>query len=158
MIRWKNEDFTREELMQLIPKQFYKILSNASIDEFKKLHKFKLNIDEQYPTEILLAFSYYETLTEKQRIGINYGINNISLSHLLNFIAMNNEKLLNYIEAVYDKDPTILDWLEYQIERIKLLIFSFDERIEAEKNGLRNQKTEKIGMVTEKVQKSGFPR
>jgi len=123
------DGFTNEELMALIPQQAYAIIGKATPEELAYYVKYNFNLDEQNKTELLLAFSYYETLDERKRNAIKYAIANMSVNYALNWIGQNNVKLLDAIESMFDKGMPVIDWFETQITRIKACLLTFDEML-----------------------------
>ena len=128
------EEFTKKELEAMIPDEAYQIIGRSTPEELETNVKFNLNVDEQYKSDILFAYSYYEALGERERLAVKYALSNLSLNYLLTWIGQNNEKLLDKIESMYDNDERVIQWLERQIDRIKAMILSFDQMLRKKEN------------------------
>lgn len=129
-------EFTESELKALIPQSAYKMFADMNPDEFEYLVKYNIDVDTHYKKEVLLAYSYYEAMNERERRATMYGLSNLTSSHLMNFIGQNNEKLLDRIEQLFDKGIPVIEYLERQIVRVQAMILVFDESLKRSNNNV----------------------
>ena len=115
---------------ELLPQYYFKALVNAKPDEIEKQIKFDLNLDEEYRFEVITAFSYYETLTNEEKVAVRKGLAEIKIADILTFIGQNNEILLDRIELLFDKNVPVIIWLTKQMNRGKAMILTFDQLIQ----------------------------
>jgi hypothetical protein len=113
----------------LLPQYYFKALIDAKPDDIEQQIKFDLNLDEEYKFEVITAFSYYETLSEEEKIAVRKGLAEVKIADILNFIGQNNEILLDRIELLFDKKVPVIIWLTNQMNRGKAMILTFDQLI-----------------------------
>ena len=114
---------------ELLPQYYFKALIDADPDEIEQQVKFNLNLDEEYKLEVITAFSYYETLSDEEKVAVRKGLAEVKISDILKFIGQNNEILLDRIELLFDKNVPVIIWLTNQMNRGKAMILTFDQLI-----------------------------
>jgi len=126
-------EFTEEEIKSVIPDRAYSVLTNLKPSELDYNFVHKINIDNSlYNADRLFAYSFYQSLTKRQRACALYAINNLTVGHLLHAIGMKNPELFDRIEQLDANGHEILDYLERQIEIMAATILSFDQQLESE--------------------------
>lgn len=88
-----------------------------------------LNIDETHNEEIIIAFSFYEIFSIKEREKVKEALNLLSIEEVLRMVLMNNEPLFETIETLKKSNVAVIEWIKFQIERAKKMIIVFDQLI-----------------------------
>lgn len=86
-----------------------------------------LNIDETHKTEVIVAFSYYEAFSAKEREKVKEALNLLSIEEVLRVVLMNNEPLFETIETLKQSNIAVIEWIKFQIERGKKMLDVFDQ-------------------------------
>jgi len=106
----------------------YYVAQLASIPpaEVAALVTSRANLDECFPGEINVAFGYYQALDPAERAMIKEKVANLTLRDVLETIATYNEALLATIEHLHDQGLPVIEYLDTQLARAKLLPTVFD--------------------------------
>ncbi len=114
--------------MGLIPDTILMELLNIPVNDLTHLVLENKSIDQYREKEINVAYGYYQTMTETEKLQVKQEVGSITIENVLCYIAEHNPTLFDNIERL-SASTRILDWLHIQIARVQQIPRAFDEQL-----------------------------
>ena len=116
-------------IISILPQQFITMAISTDFNTLLNLVQQKVNLDEKYHDELIVAYSYYETLSQSERSRILTELNNIKIDDILTYVYMRNVDLFSQIEQYTESNNSIILYLQNQLQRIKCAIVVFESML-----------------------------
>lgn len=101
-------------------------LSTLDIEDVQKLITSGRDLDQEFTDDITIAYGYYEGLTPAERNSVKQKATELTLQEVLEVIGRHNETFLDHLEQLIAQGLPVIDYLDRQLARAKLLPITFD--------------------------------
>lgn len=116
-------------IFSILPQHFISTAISTDFDTLVNLVNENVNLDEKYHDELIIAYSYYETLAPNERNRILTELKNIKIEDILTYVYMKNADLFYKIEQYTESNNSIILYLQNQLQRIKCAIVVFESML-----------------------------